>query len=147
MEFRQRVTKALISPIYPDNRLKVRIRHARLVPQELFGSGMHCGKKHLDVAAEALPIKMPSKLFSCSGTHEIHERVPFASLAVEGNRQAQIVVKPRKTCLIKLLNNLFDVVLQGFFLTIHVTFEPQPRWQRKARGTRERLCRPQCSPG
>ena len=63
-------TQRLPGRIHTDNRLKVRIRHGRLVPQVLFGSGtesLHCGRKHWealgDAAAEACPIEMTNKLF------------------------------------------------------------------------------------
>ena len=87
----------------------------------LFGSGtqsLHCGGKHFkdllgDGAVEVLPIKMPNKLFPCCGANEIDERVPFDSLAVEVNRQVQIIVKAYESCYIKLLNQLFDVAAQG----------------------------------
>ena len=44
------------------------------------------------------------KLFSCCGAN-------FVSLAAD--RQVQIFVKACETCLIKLLNHLFDVAAQG----------------------------------
>ena len=57
----------LPSLIYPDNRLKIRIRHARLVLQLLFGSGtesLHCGKKHLEALRGDVAAKVGSARFT-----------------------------------------------------------------------------------
>ena len=58
-------------PVYPDKLLKLITRHARLLPQVLFGGStesLHCGWQHFkdlfgDGAVEVLPIKMPSTFF------------------------------------------------------------------------------------